>query len=169
MLSLVFVGHGFDTDWLFFAHGLKDTDHHFVAVIKLVFDFFEEIWAGLAVEIVSDVAGVVHEGKVTFLGDIEQTVLDSLNIWDFHVVGGWRHIFVLLTVEDIDSGHVDLGVTVLSGFRGGHIDDLAWLALHDDVASLSESRALEWVSEGSSVAGGFELFVGGHSFGLDYD
>ena len=76
-------------------------------------------------------------------------------------MGGWRHIFVLPSVEDVDSGHVDLSVTVLSGFGGGHIDDLAWLAFHHNVTTLSELGALKWVNEGSSIAEGFELFVSG--------
>ena len=53
-------------------------------------------------------------------------------------MGGWRHIFVLPSVKDVNSGHVDLSVTVLAGFGGGHIDDLAWLAFHHDVTSLSK-------------------------------
>lgn len=65
-------------------------------------------------------------------------------------------------VTYINSDEMDLGVSVLSGLGGGHVDDLlramsekqawksiggdethlAWSALDDDVSVLSESRAL---------------------------
>lgn len=57
-------------------------------------------------------------------------------------MGGWRQVFHLLAGEDVDGDHVDLGVTVLAGFRGGHFDDLAWAALDDNVTVLPQGRAL---------------------------
>lgn len=71
-----------------------------------------------------------------------QLILATGDIWDVHVVGGWRQILHLLAGEDVDGDQVDLGVAVLAGLGGGHFDDLAWAALDDDVAVLPQGRAL---------------------------
>lgn len=42
-----------------------------------------------------------------------------------HVVGGRGEILQLLLGEDVDRDQMDLGVTVLSGLGGGHLDNLA--------------------------------------------
>ena len=42
----------------------------------------------------------------------------------------------------VSSDKVDLGVTVLAGLGGGHVDDLARPALDDDVTVLAESGTL---------------------------
>lgn len=42
----------------------------------------------------------------------------------------------------VDGDKVDLGVSVLAGLRGRHVDDLAGTALDDDVTVLAKSRAL---------------------------
>lgn len=34
------------------------------------------------------------------------------------------HVFELLSVEDVNSNQVDLGVAVLAGLGGGHVDNL---------------------------------------------
>jgi len=126
-----------DGHWHFAAHGLQDGDHHFVTGVELLLDFVQQVLVVVAVEVVTDVAALVHETQVALLGNVDQVVLNSRHVWHFHVVGGWRHIFVLLSVEDVDSYQVDLGVTVLAGFRGGHIYDLAWLALEHSITVLS--------------------------------
>jgi hypothetical protein len=155
-------GDGFDSDWLFFAHSFQDADHHFVTGVELLFDFVQKFWVVVAMEVISNISAIVHKGKVTFFGDIDQVVLDSGYIWDFHVVGGWRHIFVLLTVKDVDTSHVNFGVTVFTSFGGGHIDDLAWMAFEHSISVLSEGTTLDWVGEGTSGSGGFEGFVVRH-------
>jgi hypothetical protein len=43
----------------------------------------------------------------------------------------------------VGSDQVDLGVTVLAGLGGGHVNDLAGTALDDDVAVLAESGTLD--------------------------
>jgi len=155
-------GDWLDGEWHFLAQSLEDGDHHLVASLELLLDLFEELWVVVAVEIVSHITRVVHEGKVTLLGDIDQVVLDSGHVWYFHVMSGWRHILVLLAIENIDSGHVNLGVTVLASLRGRHIHDLARVALEHRVAVLSQSTALDWVGEGTSGTGSFEGFVVRH-------
>jgi hypothetical protein len=57
-------------------------------------------------------------------------------------VGGGAEILELLAGEDVDSDQVDLGVTVLAGLGGAHVDNLAGTALDHDVSVLPESRAL---------------------------
>lgn len=65
----------------------------------------------------------VHERAVSVV-DGHQQVLTTLDDWNIHVVGGWADIFKLLSGENVDGDHVDLSVTVLSGLRGRHFDDL---------------------------------------------
>jgi hypothetical protein len=71
-------------------------------------------------------------------------------------VGGWAKIFVLLASEDVDGDQVDLGVTVLAGLGGGHVDNLAWAALDDDVTVLPQSGALHGEGERSTGIGAVE-------------
>ena len=57
-----------------------------------------------------------------------------------------------LPVENIDSDKMDLGVTVLSGFGGAHLDDLARAALDDDETVLAEGGTLHRIgSRGASI------------------
>jgi hypothetical protein len=60
-------------------------------------------------------------------------------------VGRWGQIFQLLAGEDVESNQMDLGVTVLSSLGSGHVDDLAWAALDDDEAVLSQGGTLHRV------------------------
>lgn len=57
-------------------------------------------------------------------------------------MGGGAEFFELLAGEDIDGDEMDLGVAVLAGLGGGHVDDLAWAVLDDDETVLSQGRAL---------------------------
>lgn len=61
-------------------------------------------------------------------------------------MGGGREILKLLAGEDINGDHVDLGVTVLAGLGGGHVDDLARATLDHNVTVLTQSRTLHGVS-----------------------
>jgi len=83
-------------------------------------------------------------------------VLATGDVWDIHIVGGWRQIFHLLVGEDVDGNHVDLGVTVLASLGGGHFDNLAWAALDDDVAVLSQGRTLHWEGHRGTGVGALE-------------
>lgn len=49
---------------------------------------------------------------------------------------------LLLSVEDVDTNHVNLGVAVLAGLRRRHLDDLARTRLQHDEAVLAQRRAL---------------------------
>jgi len=65
--------------------------------------------------------------------NVRELVLDTADVGDVHIVGGWAEILELLSGEDIKGDQVDLGVSVLSRLGGGHLDDLARTALDDDV------------------------------------
>lgn len=54
-------------------------------------------------------------------------------------------ILVLLVGEDVGGDEMDLGVTVLSGLGGRHVDDLARSVLDHDETVLTQSRALHRV------------------------
>lgn len=82
--------------------------------------------------------------------------LATRDVWDVHVVGRWAEIFVLLAGEDVDGDQVDLGVTVLAGLGGGHVNDLAWATLNHDVAVLPQGRALHGEGERSTGIGAVE-------------
>jgi hypothetical protein len=71
-------------------------------------------------------------------------------------VSGRAEFFELLGGEDVDGDQMDLGVTVLAGLRGGHVDDLAGTVLDDDEAILPQSRALQGVRQGGTGIGALE-------------
>ena len=71
-----------------------------------------------------------------------ELVFLAADVGDVHVVGGRAQLFKLLGGEDVDGDQVDLGVTVLSGLGGGHLDDLARAVLDADEAVLPQRGAL---------------------------
>lgn len=115
-----------------------------------------------------------HEGEETVVSNVElnelsavfprnpsicltyELVLATGDVWNLHVVGGWRQILELLAGEDVNGDKVDLGVTVLASLGGGHLDDLAWALLDDDETVLPQSRTLHWVGERSTGIGALE-------------
>jgi len=99
---------------------------------------------------------VGHEGEEVIIGDVEQLIFATSDVGDIHVVGGWGQIFQLLAGEDIESDHVDLGVTVLSSLGGGHVDDLAWATLDDDETVLSQGGTLHGIGGRGTGIGGLE-------------
>jgi hypothetical protein len=71
-------------------------------------------------------------------------------------VGGWGQIFQFLASEDIKSNQMDLGVTVLAGLGGGHIDNLARAAFDDNEAVLSQGGTLHRVGGRGTGVGRLE-------------
>jgi hypothetical protein len=69
-------------------------------------------------------------------------------------VGRGRKIFELLAGKDVDGDQVNLGVTVLSGLGGGHVDNLAGTILDDNVTVLAESGTLHGESGRSTRISG---------------
>ena len=95
-------------------------------------------------------------GAGQFQGSTYQLVLLAADVGDVHVVGGRAKIFVLLAGEDVEGDEMDLGVTVLAGLGGGHVDNLAGTALDHDETVLSQSRALHGVGERGAGIGRLE-------------
>lgn len=107
---------------------------------------------------------VGHEGQEAIVSDVElvrtltsfpmptriyassyQLIFTTADVRDLHVVGGWGEILHLLASENVESDQVDLGVTVLPSLGGGHLDDLAWAALDDNEAVLSQGGTLHGI------------------------
>lgn len=85
-----------------------------------------------------------------------ELVLLTADVRDVHVVGGRGQILQLLAGEQVNGDQVDLGVTVLAGLGGGHVDNLAGTALDDDVTVLPQSRALHREGRGRTGVGAVE-------------
>lgn len=65
--------------------------------------------------------------------NVGELVFSTADVRDVHVVGGRAEFFQLLRGKDVNGDQVDLGVAVLAGLRGAHLDDLARAALNNDV------------------------------------
>lgn len=76
--------------------------------------------------------------------------------WDIHVVGRWAKLLKLLAGEDINGDQVDLGVSVLAGLGGRHVDNLTWTGLDADESVLSQGRTLHWIGGGRAGIGRVE-------------
>lgn len=71
-------------------------------------------------------------------------------------MGGGAEFFELLGGEDVDGDEMDLGVAVLAGLRGGHLDNLAGTVLDDDETVLPQRRTLHGVGLGGTGIGALE-------------
>lgn len=90
------------------------------------------------------------------IGKTHELVFLAGHVRDVHVVGGRGEILQLLPGEDVDGDQMDLGVTVLSGLRGGHIDDLARAVLDNHEPVLPQSGTLHWEGGRGTSIGAFE-------------
>lgn len=71
-------------------------------------------------------------------------------------MGGGAEFFELLAGEDVDGNKMDLGVAVLAGLGGGHVDNLAGAVLDHDEAVLPQGRALHGEGGRGASIGGVE-------------
>lgn len=71
-------------------------------------------------------------------------------------MGGGAEFFKLLGSEDVNGDQMDLGVTVLSGLGGGHLDNLAGTVLDNDKAVLPQGRTLHGEGLGGTGIGALE-------------
>lgn len=71
-------------------------------------------------------------------------------------MGGGAKIFEFLASEDINGDEMDLGVTVLAGLGGGHVDDLTGAFLDDDEAVLPQSGTLHRIGGRGASIGALE-------------
>jgi hypothetical protein len=69
------------------------------------------------------------------------------NMGNVHVVGGRTKVLQLLLGKDVFGNEMNLCVSMLSCLGGRHVDDLARTALDEDVATLSQGRALHGVGQ----------------------
>jgi len=141
------------------AHSGLDSDNNLLVAGsgKGFLDLVAEL-AGREGEVVTGVS-VEHKGDIAVIGDVDESVLLTLDNRNLHVVGGGAEILVLLASEDIKTDDVDLRMTVLASLGGGHIDNLAGEALQNDKAVLAESAALHGESIGSGLLGLLEIVV----------
>lgn len=138
-------------------HGRDDGDHEVLAVLKVVGDLVTKFTLR-HLHIVLRRAIVRHQVQVAVV-DVDELVLTTGHVRHIHVVRRGRDVFVLTTREDVRSDKMDLGVTVLAGLRGRHVDNLAWTALDHDVTVLTQGRALLGVGHRSTGVGGLEVDV----------
>jgi hypothetical protein len=87
---------------------------------------------------------------------VTYSVIGSLDLGDIHVVGGGANFFVLLSGEDINTNHMHLSVTVLSGLGSGGFHNLAWSSLHHSMTTLLDSRALHGEGLGGTTSHALE-------------
>lgn len=138
-------------------HSRDDGDHEVLAILKVVGDLVTK-FAFRHLDIILRRAIVRHQVEVAVV-DVDELVLTTGHVGHIHVVRRGRDVFVLTAREDVDSDEVDLGVTVLTGLRGRHVDDLAGTALDHDMTVLTQSRALLGVGHRSTGVSGFEVDV----------
>jgi hypothetical protein len=93
---------------------------------------------------------------LAYSGSSYKLVLLAGDVGNVHVVGGRGQLLELLAGEDVDGDQVDLGVTVLAGLGGGHVDNLARAVLDDNVTVLAESGTLHGVGGRGTRIGGVE-------------
>jgi len=140
------LGGFLEGDGRFFVHGTNDSDQEILAFIEASLDIFAQVTFGeLDVVLGSPVGRHEVEEAVINVYDLEFVTLD---IRDIHVVGRRADIFKFLPSEDIYGNKVDLGMAMLAGLGGRHVDDLAWAALDNDMSVLAEGRALHRVGQG---------------------
>lgn len=78
----------------------------------------------------------VHEVVLVDFGHFQFGLGDD---WHLHVGRGGGSVFVFLVGEDINAHDGGLGRSMLSGFGGGVLSDLAGVALEHAVASLLDA------------------------------
>jgi hypothetical protein len=150
-----------EADASLLTHSLEDGDEERLLGIEGILDLLAELTIG-ELDVVLGLTGVEEDGDETVF-DVEELKFVAGDVGDVHVVGGGAELLELLLGEDIDGNQVNLGVSVLSGLGGGHLNNLAGPSLDDDVASLAKGRALHGEGGGSDVLGGLKgLLVVGH-------
>lgn len=121
-LLLLALGSILERKTVLLTHSGNNGDHEVLAVIESSLDLLTKITIGNT-DIVLGVTIVGHEVEETVV-NVDELVLVTLDVGDVHVVGGRRNVFVLLRGEDVGSNKVHLGVTMLTGLGGRHVDDL---------------------------------------------
>mmetsp|Transcript_26600 Transcript_26600/g.79044 ORF Transcript_26600/g.79044 Transcript_26600/m.79044 type:complete len:201 (+) Transcript_26600:2468-3070(+) len=128
------------------VHGLGHGDEDLLALVEVDLQLSSElvgvVGAGGQGQVVTGVAIFQHQGHEALIVDVNQGVLSPEHVGDIAVVGGRGQVLVLLAREDVNADEVALGVAVLAGLGGGHIRDLARLAVDDNVSVLADGAGL---------------------------
>lgn len=90
------------------------------------------------------------------MGGTYELVLLAADVGNVHVVCGRAKFLKLLAGEDVDGDQMDLGVTVLAGLGGRHVNNLAGTVLDADEAVLPQGRTLHGVGERGASIGALE-------------
>jgi len=154
---LLALGRLLEREGVLLVHGGDDVDHEVLALLELGGDLLTKL-ALRQLHVVLRRAVVRQEVQVAVV-NVDELVLAAGDVRHVHVVRRGRNVLVLPVGEDVRGHQVDLGVTVLAGLRGRHVDDLAGAALDHDVAVLAQGRALLGVGERGAGVGGLEVDV----------
>jgi len=142
------------------SDGAQDGAHDVLAVGDGGLDLLSDV-AIRDLQVVTGVAGVVHQGQVAII-DVQELVVPPGDVGHVHVMCGRADILVFAVGEDVECDHVHLGVAVLAGLGRGHLNDLAGAALNHDESSLPQCRALHGVGVGGAGIGDLEIEVISH-------
>lgn len=139
-----------------FAHSSEDND---ISVLVFLGEELGDFIADLTLRKLDIILGgaiIRHEGEKTVISNIEELVFLATDVGDVHVMGGRAKIFQLLAGEDVNGDEMDLGVTMFSGLRSRHLNNLAGAVLDDDESVLPQSRALHGVGGRGTGIGALE-------------
>jgi hypothetical protein len=110
-----------DSNNLIVTHGGEDRHGMGLAGVESSLNLTGEVLRVVReLDILTAVALIVHEGAEAVTRDIDKGVLLTGHERNVGSVGGGNDILILLAGEDVDSGKVALGVTVLASLGGRH-------------------------------------------------
>lgn len=158
ILDLVTLGGLLERDDSLLTHGGDDSDNEVLALVEVGLDLVTDLTLGERDIVLGGTVG--GEKRKETVINVDELELLSLDVGDLHVVGGGREILELLAGEDISGNEMDLGVTVLTGLGGRHIDNLAGSSLDNNVTVLSQSRALHGEGERGTGVNGIKGVLG---------
>jgi len=158
-LGSLFVRNG-----LFLTHSTNDGDQEVLASVEILADLGSEFTLR-NLDVVLGNTILSHEIEETVI-DIDELEFITDDIGNIHVVGGRTDILQLFPGKDVEGNKMNLGVTMLTGLGGRHVDDFARAAFDHDVAVFAESGALHGVGRGGPSAGLLKglivMFIVGH-------
>jgi hypothetical protein len=141
----------------------EDSDNEFLAFVKVSLDLdsqlVELISSGGKSEIILGLTRLEHERAETIIRDINEGVLSTGDVGNIAIVRRRGQIFNLLVGEDIHSDEMALGMSVLAGFGGRDIYDLARAVLDDNVSVLTDRTSLHGEGLGGASIGRLEVNV----------
>ena len=99
------------------AHGLDDDEGQRVARLEAVADRLDELVGHRGhLEVLAGLAGLVHEGEVVLVGDVEERVLRAEDVGHRRAVRRGHDVLELLAREDVGRDEI-APVRCTLGFR----------------------------------------------------